>query len=1331
MQFTSGTPDIPDHLVQAHEEGRVVFFCGAGISYPAGLGNFKWLTKELHEKLVGRPVDPEDPAFKDCRFEDLLHQLEMRTPKGRQRLRAQLTEILTPNTRRPNALRMHASLLTLARQRDGKLRLVTTNYDHLFEIAARRAKLRLKASSAPLLPVPNVIRWDGLVYLHGVLPDKKEDTDEKKAALEHLVLTSGDFGRAYLVERWAARFVSELFKNFTVCFVGYSINDRVMRYMMDALAADRELAADRDMGDAIPQAWAFAPRENVEDSEKAWGAKSVEPIFYDVKARRDCTEDHTALQETIQAWADAYRDGISGKSSIIVTHAGSPPALSTQEDDFAGRVLWALSDPTGIPAKDFAALDPVPPLDWLNAFEEKRYGHNDLARFGIREETQSKNEPFFSLIERPAPYQLAPPMSLFASSDACGWDKSNGACRWDKPIDACRWDKPMAALAKWLVRHIGDPELLLRFARRGGQIHKCLVRQIEDRLDELDRLEKEGKTGEIARIKESAPYAIPDTFMRKLLEMLLAWLVGNVGSPIAMHQWGEQLARWGLTPATRHLLQDLLSPRIVIEPKLRWLDEAPASEPTPEEALSVELHCAADDIASWLHGALESDPDLAAAWRAALPSLLPMFSGQLEAGLDLLRELGKAGDREDRSHWDLPSISPHEQNRGARNWTVLIELVRDAWLELLEDDAARAREIALAWFSKPYPAFKRLALFAANRHPDIPGKVWVGWLTEDDCRWLWSIMTQREVCQLLAEKGAALPDRHRHALERAILQGPPREMFKKEISEEEWRSIQDHSIWLRLGKLLAGGAKLRPRAQKKLDDLSRKYPRWQIAKNERDEFTIWVSGSGDPDFEARRIFHRAPASRDELAVWLIEDHPDKASPFKGNIWRQVCQGLDVAASQRAQRIDDAVHALNVLAKRGIWPADRWQEALRAWAHPDPGDDAGNLAKQVSDAVAPLLEQMPGEEFEQCVRDVSQWLDAWAEALDLEDQHQVALFTRLSRRVLELYGGASASPAGELSQMGPVNDAFNHPAGHITRALVTAFFNRERHDNEGLAELLKSLFSYVCAPDKPALRAGRVILSMNLLPLFRVDPDWTRDHLLRWFKWDCHAEEASACWQGFLTAPRIYLPLLEEIREDFLETAAHYPELGDRGDQYVALLTHIALSHFGVFSEHEIRRAFEQLPGEALVRAARILAQNLEAAGARRADYWENRVKPFWQKYWPKWSDRVSPPLAEQLALMAIAAGPNFPSALDMVEDWLVPPELPYGVVRALRDSGLCKEHPEPAVRLLGKIIGEGSRVLWEDVRECLEAAGNAEPALKENPIFQRLEIHVRQHSRTR
>src|SRR5215204_106597 len=138
-----------------------------------------------------------------------------------------------------------------------------------------------------MLPIPKSSRWNGLVYLHGLLPNKPDES-----ALHRLVLTSGDFGLAYLTERWAARFVTELFRNFVVCFVGYSINDPVLRYMMDALAADRML------GESMAQAYAFG--ECVPGLEESkiieWKAKGVTPILYDVPALNG---SHAALHGTL------------------------------------------------------------------------------------------------------------------------------------------------------------------------------------------------------------------------------------------------------------------------------------------------------------------------------------------------------------------------------------------------------------------------------------------------------------------------------------------------------------------------------------------------------------------------------------------------------------------------------------------------------------------------------------------------------------------------------------------------------------------------------------------------------------------------------------------------------------------------------------------------------------------------------------------------------------------------------------------------------------------------------------------------------------------------
>jgi hypothetical protein len=234
MQFIKDGPDIPERLLQAHEEGRVVFFCGAGISYPAGLPGFDGLVRDLYERLEMSPDSVQQAVLKTHQYDTAIGLLEAQHIGGRTAVRREIAAILTSADSSPNATLTHEALLTLSQSRSGKLRLVTTNFDRLFQVVIERKGLDVEICQAPLLPVPKN-RWGGLVYLHGLLSPAPRDS-----VLDCLVVSSGDFGLAYLTERWAARFVGELFRYYTVCFVGYSLNDPVLRYMMDALAADRQ-----------------------------------------------------------------------------------------------------------------------------------------------------------------------------------------------------------------------------------------------------------------------------------------------------------------------------------------------------------------------------------------------------------------------------------------------------------------------------------------------------------------------------------------------------------------------------------------------------------------------------------------------------------------------------------------------------------------------------------------------------------------------------------------------------------------------------------------------------------------------------------------------------------------------------------------------------------------------------------------------------------------------------------------------------------------------------------------------------------------------------------
>ena len=75
---------IPESLRRVHEDGEIVFFCGAGVSMPAGLPSFKGLARAVLMDLLP-PKDSCEPgstaalawqAFEDYRYDEALGILE-------------------------------------------------------------------------------------------------------------------------------------------------------------------------------------------------------------------------------------------------------------------------------------------------------------------------------------------------------------------------------------------------------------------------------------------------------------------------------------------------------------------------------------------------------------------------------------------------------------------------------------------------------------------------------------------------------------------------------------------------------------------------------------------------------------------------------------------------------------------------------------------------------------------------------------------------------------------------------------------------------------------------------------------------------------------------------------------------------------------------------------------------------------------------------------------------------------------------------------------------------------------------------------------------------
>jgi hypothetical protein len=1273
MQFISNGPDIPDALLQAHEEGRVVFFCGAGISYPAGLKGFDWLVDEIYRLCGTGQKRLEEKAFQNQQFDTTLNLLEDRLPGGRSGLamRKSLAKALRPNLRKKGAIDTHSALLTLGRGRDGALRLVTTNFDQLFHKAAKRTGEVLQAYGAPMLPIPKNSRWNGLVFLHGLLPERPDDT-----ALNRLVVTSGDFGLAYLTERWAARFVSELFRNYVVCFVGYSINDPVLRYMMDALAADRML------GESTPQAWAFGyclPGGEVEAAEE-WGAKGVSPILYSSSAG-----SHSALHETLSAWAATYRDGVLGKEQIVVRHALARPSASTKQDDFVGRMLWALSHKSGLPAKRFADIDPVPPLDWLlEALSDERFQHSDLVRFGVPPHGEVDQKLRFSLVRRPTPYDRAPPMLLASGG-----------------ISGSQWDDVMFHLARWLVRHLDDPRLVVWIAERGGQLHERLQWLIEHELDRFDALEREGKTSERNEILLHAPKAIPGPLMRTLWRLLLSGRVKSPWHDPDLYRWKGRLKREGLTTTLRLELRELLAPKVVLKKPFHWGEGDLSSDDKPtmiKQLVDWELSLATNHVSFALRDLADEH------WTSALPELLDDFQQLLRDALDLLRELGEADEDSDRSHWDLPSITPHWQNRGFRDWVSLIELLRDAWLAVGAYDRARATRIAQNWFELPYSTFKRLALFAASQDGCIPTAQWVNWLLADDAWWLWSTDTGREVLRLFVQQGRNLAGAAQTALEEAVLAGPPNQILKGEPEPDWWAEHKLHSTWLRLAKLKAAGLALNAPAAARLADISNAYPQWRLAANERDEFSHWMSGTGDPDHEDSRDVDIAPRKRSDLVQWLTKPMPERR-PFYEDTWREVCR----------TRFFHSLFALRDLALNDVWPVARWRQALQAWA------EEGMVLRSWTYA-APLVQTMPDSVLQEIDHAVTWWVEAVSKSINCHEDILINLCNRVLALPLEAGSGSHIIRNG-VETYDPVGSAINHPVGHITQALINLWFKQSPNDNDLLPSALKSIFTTLCDAQKDQFRHGRVLMGSRLIAFFRVDRPWTEQYLLPLFSW-VNPVEAKAVWEGFLWSPRLYQPLLIAFKSQFLNSANHYADLGEHRQQFAMFLTYAALGPIEGYTVEEFRSAIGSLPQEGLEESAQALFQAVEGAADQREGYWKNRAQPFWQHIWPKSRDLATSRVAGSLTRLVIAARGELPAALAAVQDWLQPIEHPNYVVHLLHGSALCNRYPADALSLLSAVIAD-QQLAPQELGICLDQIVQAAPSLVHDARYLRLREYFR------
>ena len=321
LQLAPGLPGLPERLLLAHAQGRVLIIAGAGVSMqpPSCLPDFGSLVRRVFAQLDGAIgahlnaptdgrgiggikgslplLDAEQTAMLgrlgEEEFDVALGMLERRMDRDQERestVRRAVAGILRET--RSHAP-IHTSLVRLA-NRGGAATIATTNFDLLLERAAKALRTPLQRYALHDIPRPSLRpEFAGALHLHGALDQNPERHPD-------LVLTDRDFGEYYLRRRAIPDLIYDAARIFHVVLVGYSLGDPPMRYLLNAVAADGQRFSDlKERFAFVGMDWSSdqAASEKRQAELATWIGRGITPIPYD-KA-----DGHRALAKVLAAWA--------------------------------------------------------------------------------------------------------------------------------------------------------------------------------------------------------------------------------------------------------------------------------------------------------------------------------------------------------------------------------------------------------------------------------------------------------------------------------------------------------------------------------------------------------------------------------------------------------------------------------------------------------------------------------------------------------------------------------------------------------------------------------------------------------------------------------------------------------------------------------------------------------------------------------------------------------------------------------------------------------------------------------------------------------------------
>ncbi|MCX8999914.1 SIR2 family protein [Rhizobiaceae bacterium BDR2-2] len=357
LRFSNEGPAFPEKLVNALLTGDVVFLCGAGVSAPQ-LPGFGGLVRQCFERLRLEMNASESQSFDAYRYEEVLGSLSRRIVNPTEFTQT-ITELLRPPAE-PD-LGNHRTILRLSRDRENRPAIITTNFDTLLEQALLEfddtKQVQALSFAGQDLPSPGSAGFGGIIHLHGRIADEAIELKETP-----LVVTSADYGDAYMRSGWASRFLFDLCRCKTIVLIGYSAGDAPVRYFLNVLDADRQRFPD------LRHVYALADVAARGEADTRWETLAVTPIFYEYMADPETGEkDHGALWRDLERLADVVERPRATRHAWAQEILAKPYSdADTAEID---RVAWLFNGRRDLWAVAIATIEDAA---WLDFFADRK-----------------------------------------------------------------------------------------------------------------------------------------------------------------------------------------------------------------------------------------------------------------------------------------------------------------------------------------------------------------------------------------------------------------------------------------------------------------------------------------------------------------------------------------------------------------------------------------------------------------------------------------------------------------------------------------------------------------------------------------------------------------------------------------------------------------------------------------------------------------------------------------------------------------------------------------------------------------------------------------------